>query len=87
MFDKQSNNSKALYILKKKHFHWALNIISESKRSADQTGHTHTHKNTHTHTRAPIPHLHTDASQITQWCTYTTSLHVQAIYMTHGKRL
>ena len=39
-----------LYTSSKKHFHWALNIISESKRSADQTGHTNTHTHTHTHT-------------------------------------
>lgn len=48
-----SNNSEALHIHKN---HWAIDIISEPKRTADQTGHTRKH----THTRAPIPCSQTD---------------------------
>ena len=86
MLDKHSNDSEALYVLKKtfslgsKHYFWI------KKKCWPNRAHKHTHTHTHTHTRAPIPHSHTDASQITQCCTYTTSLHVQAIYITHGKR-
>jgi hypothetical protein len=44
-----------LYTSSKKNiFTGLLNIISESKRSADQTGHTNTHTHTQTHT-----HTHT----------------------------
>ena len=76
-----------LYTTSKKHFHWALNIISESKRSADQTGHTNTHIHTHTHTHTCSNPTLAHRWQITQCCTYTRSLHVQAIYTTHGKKL
>jgi len=67
---------KKTFSLGSKHYFWIKKEVLTKQNTQ-----------THTHTRAPIPRSHTDASRITQCCIYTTSLRVQAIYTTHGKRL
>jgi hypothetical protein len=63
---------RLLHVLKK-HFHWALNVISDSEKNcwANRT-HTHTHANTRTRTRART-HMHTHANTHTRPRTHAHS--------------